>query len=453
MGRERRVVGPSAAMPPHRFEVDLTSVCVRRGAVQLPFRLQGAFSEGPVAAVDNDGGATLDLRFRPPRELLGLQPFFEAHGLRANDRMGLVFTDAGLRVEAIKRERKAPASGVERPQASSPRGQRTPPPGSRDRSRRVPEDARRDAGSAAPPDRAPSSSPSSAAPSAPPSLRMAPPPPSVPAEEPRGEGARNGGRATTPHWEPLDVTASPASAAEAEREPTGSAPPSHERDEAPLADDGTPHVREIRRGALLGAQPARTPASAGTRAPERDVSYASEEDPRGDLGRPDDERSYGTHRGRGAGLFGLRRRFGFGRSERWRADEDRAAAPRQGVPTRDLPQAPGARSVPVEIEPRDPLDVARSQPEEAAPRDTIVGVADEVVEAPSATPSREDIAAVAAYLARPDVPAIVRAERVAEELALSYERVDAALDRISEESDQLSPIRAGAYMLRRGATR
>jgi hypothetical protein len=62
--------------------------------------------------------------------------------------------------------------------------------------------------------------------------------------------------------------------------------------------------------------------------------------------------------------------------------------------------------------------------------------------------SEEDIRAVAAYLARPDVPAIVRAERVAEELGLAVARVDGALDRISESSEHLSRIRAGAYMLR-----
>jgi len=84
----------------------------------------------------------------------------------------------------------------------------------------------------------------------------------------------------------------------------------------------------------------------------------------------------------------------------------------------------------------------------SAPKPTAaVGVVESEAAA-DAPLNEEDIRAVAAYLARPDVPAIVRAERVAEELGLTVARADTALDRISESSEHLSRIRAGAYMLR-----
>ncbi|HKI57330.1 MAG TPA: hypothetical protein VKB31_09285 [Trueperaceae bacterium] len=73
------------------------------------------------------------------------------------------------------------------------------------------------------------------------------------------------------------------------------------------------------------------------------------------------------------------------------------------------------------------------------------------VEEPAWEPeaASRDIAAVRTYLTGPDVPAIVRTERVAETLGMSVARAERALDRVSEGSEQLNRIRSGAYMLRR----
>jgi len=89
---------------------------------------------------------------------------------------------------------------------------------------------------------------------------------------------------------------------------------------------------------------------------------------------------------------------------------------------------------------------APSAAQRASHADTVTAVDEEAWE-PEA--GRRDIGAVRSYLAGPDVPAIVRTERVAEALGLSVVRVERALERVSEESDELSRIRGGAYMLRR----
>src|SRR5690606_31892923 len=60
----------------------------------------------------------------------------------------------------------------------------------------------------------------------------------------------------------------------------------------------------------------------------------------------------------------------------------------------------------------------------------------------------DDIDLLAAFLARPSTPAIVRAERVAEELGMSVERAERALDRLSENRERFDRIRPGAYMVR-----
>jgi len=438
MGRERRVDGPSTARPPHRFEVDLTSVCVRSGAVQLPYRLQGAFGEGPVAAVDVDGGASLDLQFRPPRELLGLRGFFEVHELRPNDRIGLVFTDAGLRVEAVKRERKAPAAGP-RPESGRVRAERAASATASGEPPRAVSEARQGAAPAAPPDRVREDASRSAASSAPPSLRLATPAPSVPADEgaldpPRPAASR------TPRWEPLDVTVprEDAGGGYADR-PRRASEEAVQHSEAPM------RVREVRRGSPLSAPGSRPPEpeeNAG--APTEPVPHRHEAPSRPSAAeRSEPERPPRPLQGRGLDLFGLRRRFGFGRGEPQTSDRSEREEPagparvegsgdpefRQAAIAADAPEMPGP--------------VAVSAPEPVA----AVGIIEP--EASMDAPlSEEDIRAVAAYLARPDVPAIVRAERVAEELGLAVARVDGALDRISESSEHLSRIRAGAYMLR-----
>ena len=448
MGRERRVDGPSAARPPQRFELDLTSVCVRSGAVQLPYRLQGAFAEGSVAAVDADGGASLELLFRPPRALMGLRGFFEAHELRPNDRLALVFTEDGLRVEAIRRERTAPAGGA-RPQSGLARGETGSPRGAMGAAPGGGREGRRGAAPAAPPDRVHGDAPRSAASSAPPSLRMTPPPPSVPAESQAGDAPEEAAP-RAPRWEPLDVLAHRSRSNEAAAEvPT--------RDAAPAQpEEAAQRVREIRRGSPLRSQGSRPPAREGEAAPSSasDAPRAEQPARAKTTERGDDERPPKPLHGRGLDLFGLRRRLGFGRDQDQAPPTEEGAREGAGSSHRSVPgdDAPARQATAAS----DGARVAQQVVSSAARPATAVGVAE--AEARAEMPRREasevrevDIVAVEAYLTRPDVPAIVRAERVAEELGLGVARANGALDRISENSERLSRIRAGAYMLRRRA--
>ena len=87
--------------------LDLTTVCVRSGAVLLPRALIGLFEAEEVVAL-SDGGE-LRLEFKAPRTLAGLTEFFELHGLRANDRLLFTFEDGALHLSARKRERNDPA--------------------------------------------------------------------------------------------------------------------------------------------------------------------------------------------------------------------------------------------------------------------------------------------------------------------------------------------------------
>jgi len=457
MGRERRVDGPSTARPPHRFELDLTSVCVRSGAVQLPYRLQGAFVAGPVAAVDADGGASLDLQFRPPRALMGLRAFFEAHELRPNDRLALVFTEEGLRVEAIRRERKAPPAGA-RSHAGLAPSESAPPRGTAGEPRAGGRGGRRGAAPAAPPDPVREDAPRSAASSAPPSLRMAPPPPSVPAESPTAESptAKMPEQASrpAPRWEPLDVLAHRPASEEAPAEaPTQDAAPAR-------LEASAPRVREIRRGSPLRSQGSRPPGREEAREEgavngvEADTLRSEQPARPGGAERGDAERPPKPFHGRGLDLFGLRRRLGFGRGQGAPTDDDVGddAGEGAGDTSRTVPRDDAAARLPGTA--RDGADAARRAAASATRPSTAVGVADVEARAEVPTPGasvvhEEDVGAVEAYLARPDVPAIVRAERVAEELGLPVARAEGVLDRISENSERLSRIRAGAYMLRR----
>ncbi len=88
--------------------LDLTTVCVKSGAVLLPRALIGLFTEEGVVA-QSDGGE-LRLEFKAPRTLAGLTEFFELHGLRANDRLLFVFEDGALHLSVRKRERNDPAA-------------------------------------------------------------------------------------------------------------------------------------------------------------------------------------------------------------------------------------------------------------------------------------------------------------------------------------------------------
>jgi len=463
MGRERRVGGRQPAAPPDRFEVDLTSVCVRRGAVQLPYRLKDLFPEGPVAAVDADGGASMDLAFRPPRELAGLRAFFEVHALRANDRMALVFTDTGLRLEAIRRERPARVEGERRSRrAASPPGGGSPGGGE-------------DSTAAAPSSRTDDeSAPRSAASQTPPSLRMEVPAASVPAGEAAEPGRAEAGTAQ-PHWEPLDVLSPDTDGRDA--------PAWHSRAEPSARTPGSAVVREVRRSPRESS-PAEV-AAERTAAPVPGGGGEGEGETSGSVGGAQPREVEGS---RAAGLFGWGRRLGLrrgdvGRSAGGRSDEGARHAPSAG----ERGQGPTST-----FEPERASGRGRGQPDSGASwqpgsqRGMTGGAgtpaahasgdhhgppgADEAEQrvadghgpdtraaAVAAAPQRpgeqatveEDIRAVLSYLAEPDVPAIVRTERVAESLSLSVARVERALDRVSEGSEYLSRIRSGAYMLRR----
>lgn len=466
MGRERRGTGRANPTPAQRIEVDLTRVCVHRGSVQLPYRLQGAFRQGAVAAIDVAAGEPLELRFEPPRELLGLGPFFERHGLRANDALRLNLDSEGLEIEAVRRERRAPASS-ERPAA----GSASPP------SPRRPAERGQDVRPDAPPalQREPASR--SAAPSVPPTLRMEVPEPSVP-ETPGAEPAQAANPSATPRpvarWEPLDVTMGAGAGETSDPEGAWSGPETR--------------VREVRRSRPSEAPGASSKESAARAQPDRARLDAERTGParpaatRG-AGERQDEVADAPVQGRGLDLFGLRRRLGIGRAGTTRVVDSAAgpsAEPASGplAAPRAVPEAGPARPdrSPGGADAHRPAaqasldfgaDVRRAEggasaatsaPMSAPPSGTAAVVATvtrvqtDTREGSSAAAGGSldaDVAAVAAYLARPDIPAIVRAERVAETLAMSVARADAALDRIAEDSERLSRIRALAYMVRR----
>lgn len=108
------------------FVIDLTSVCVRTGTLQLPSKVLSRFAEGAMKVLA--GGGEVDLEFTGPRTLSGLKPFFESQGLRANDRLRIEFggpTDAwSLKVVAERRERtkakEASADALDGARAANP---------------------------------------------------------------------------------------------------------------------------------------------------------------------------------------------------------------------------------------------------------------------------------------------------------------------------------------------
>lgn len=93
------------------FVLDLTSICVRSGALQLPSKMLSHFEVGVVKAAA--GGGEVELTFTQPRTLSGLRQFFESQGLKANDRLRIEVDDAGgaarLKVVAERRERPKPS--------------------------------------------------------------------------------------------------------------------------------------------------------------------------------------------------------------------------------------------------------------------------------------------------------------------------------------------------------
>lgn len=105
----------------HEFVLDLTSVCVRTGALQLPYKMVSRFEEGVLKALA--GGGEVELTFCQPRTLTGLKQYFESQGLRANDRLRIEFVGdsdavAQLKLIAERRERPKPADTTQRAAAN-----------------------------------------------------------------------------------------------------------------------------------------------------------------------------------------------------------------------------------------------------------------------------------------------------------------------------------------------
>ena len=107
----------------HIFELDLTSVCVSSGTIQLPLKMLQLFVPGRVPAeVD---GHDLDLEFLPPRRLSGLREHFAERGLRPNDRVRFELEVAdgavvALKATCVRRERPKPQETVAAGQGRAP---------------------------------------------------------------------------------------------------------------------------------------------------------------------------------------------------------------------------------------------------------------------------------------------------------------------------------------------
>ena len=100
----------------HVFELNLTSVCVSSGVIQLPLKMLEFFASGTVAAELD--GETVDLAFQAPRRLSGLREHFGARGLRSNDRVRFSLeVEKGhvvkLTATCVKRERSRQAEAGE----------------------------------------------------------------------------------------------------------------------------------------------------------------------------------------------------------------------------------------------------------------------------------------------------------------------------------------------------
>lgn len=98
----------------HVFELNLTSVCVSSGEIQLPLKMLEFFAAGTVAAELD--GESVELGFQAPRRLYGLRDHFGARGLRSNDKVRFVLEVeqgrvVGLTATCVKRERQRPAEG------------------------------------------------------------------------------------------------------------------------------------------------------------------------------------------------------------------------------------------------------------------------------------------------------------------------------------------------------
>ena len=93
----------SSSATPVSVRVDLTSQDLRTGIIRLPLQLHDRFPAGGLQATAADSGQTLSLTFSPPRELAGLQDFLNDQGLRTNDAVILHVDGQEIRLEPFYR--------------------------------------------------------------------------------------------------------------------------------------------------------------------------------------------------------------------------------------------------------------------------------------------------------------------------------------------------------------
>lgn len=89
-----------------RFEIDLTRYDIRSGSLQLPGSMLEVFEAGSIALRDPARDRDYTLTFTPPRRLIGLEAFIEAHGLQPNDTLIFVLGTGAGELHARKRPPK-----------------------------------------------------------------------------------------------------------------------------------------------------------------------------------------------------------------------------------------------------------------------------------------------------------------------------------------------------------
>ncbi|UCH25629.1 MAG: hypothetical protein JSV66_17140 [Trueperaceae bacterium] len=107
-----------------RYELDLTRLCLNRGAVYLPLSMKTSFEAGPVRLVDAEKGEAYSVTFSPPRELIGLRPLFEAYKLQPNDTLIITVHQDGSEIEVVKRPRRKPPPAPAAAEATPESGQK-----------------------------------------------------------------------------------------------------------------------------------------------------------------------------------------------------------------------------------------------------------------------------------------------------------------------------------------
>lgn len=529
-------------MSTHVFELNLTSVCVSSGVIQLPFKMLEFFVPGRVAAELD--GEQVELDFQAPRRLHGLRAHFGARGLRSNDvvRFSLEVEDgrlARLNATCVRRERQRPSDdgtaeqgrpaaaltpspagswdsvqevrAVKRvripglPTAQSPaeldleaqpqrssslgggqpvsagaEGWRADPVNAEDeqftsvrvRKRSHVVDAPMAVAATAPSDGEPAKVAQVVGPSSEPAREVqladliAPP-----------IGSPAGDVRTPEHgWRPRNWAALSSRMRFGARQPS-SYPRAQPYTSGPT-DQGVGPARNVESPQVAdeGVEPELVAVGHDVARPANEVAAVPSQVPTGRTAGPRAESVAGTDvpgpvQVSAAPRSSARPRTQHGASSDYADSASRAAAGDERV--RAVAPAvpdtytarPGADERAVPVRSAAPVRESSTEPEGKATQASARSIpliddadfggdylfdAQESEEAPvSAAGGLEaDMAMVAAYLARPDTPAIVRAEAVGEVLGIGEARAERALERVSERPDQVNRIRRGAYMVR-----